>query len=151
MAQTRTTSEYCLQSHKTRSAQFWRERRRIDMKIYKLGRAMFGGYFIYAGIHHFLKTNEIAQYAAAKNVPQPDKAVIATGIALVAGGASLALGLKPKWGAASVIGFLAAVSPMIHNFWSEEDPAKRMRDAVDFGKNMALLSGALALSDAEGK
>lgn len=119
------------------------------MKIYKLGRALFGAYFVYNGVHHFMKKNELAQYAAAKEVPKPDAAVIATGIALVAGGASLALGLKPTLGAASVIGFLAAVSPMMHNFWDEENPSQRQQSMIDFGKNMAPLSGALAL--AEGK
>jgi len=121
------------------------------MKIYKLGRALFGAYFIYSGINHFKKKNELAQYAGAKQVPKPDAAVIATGVALLAGGSSLALGLKPKWGAASLIGFLATVSPMMHNFWKEEDPATRQNNMIHFTKNMALLSGALALADAKGK
>jgi putative oxidoreductase len=121
------------------------------MKLYKVGRALFGAYFIYAGVNHFLKKKELKQYAEAKNIPQADAAVIATGIAMVAGGASLALGLKPKFGAASVIGFLAAVSPTMHNFWSEKNPRERQKSMVDFGKNMALLSGALALAGAEGK
>src|SRR6185437_7502870 len=119
------------------------------MKIYKLGRALFGGYFIYSGINHFMKKNELAQYAGAKQVPKPDAAVIATGVALLAGGSSLALGLKPKWGAASLIGFLATVSPTMHNFWKDEDPAQRQKNMIDFTKNMALLSGALALADAK--
>ncbi len=121
------------------------------MKIYKLGRALFGGYFIYAGVNHFMKKHELAQYAGSKQVPKPDAAVIATGLALVAGGTSLALGLKPKWGAASLIGFLAGVSPIMHNFWKEEDPARRQQSMIDFSKNMALLSSALALADAKGK
>ena len=61
------------------------------------------------------------------------------------------LGLKPTLEAAAVIGFLAAVSPMMHNFWDEQNPSQRQRSMIDFGKNVALLSGALALSDAEGK
>jgi uncharacterized membrane protein YphA (DoxX/SURF4 family) len=121
------------------------------MKLYKVGRALFGAYFVYTGVNHFLKKKELKQYAEAKHIPQADAAVIATGIAMVAGGASLALGLKPKFGAASVIGFLAAVSPTMHNFWSENNPRERQKSMVDFGKNMALLSGALALAGAEGK
>jgi len=42
------------------------------MKIYKVGRALFGGYFIYSGINHFMKKNELAQYAGAKQVPKPE-------------------------------------------------------------------------------
>jgi putative oxidoreductase len=128
-----------------------RGRRENIMKIYKLGRALFGAYFVFNGIHHFQKKNELAQYAGSKQVPKPDAAVLATGVALVVGGASLALGIKPKFGATSVIGFLAAVSPVMHNFWRPEDPAERQRNMIDFTKNMALLSGALALADARGK
>jgi hypothetical protein len=39
----------------------------------------------------------------------------------------------------------------MHNFWSENNPRERQKSMVDFGKNMALLSGALALAGAEGK
>lgn len=121
------------------------------MKLYKVGRALFGAFFVYNGINHFIKNEELAKYAGAKHVPKPKAAVIASGVALAAGGASLALGIKPKLGVLPVIGFLAAVSPLIHAFWSDRDPSERMHDMVDFSKNMALLSGALALADAEGK
>jgi uncharacterized membrane protein YphA (DoxX/SURF4 family) len=39
------------------------------MKLYKVGRALFGGYFIYSGIMHFTKKNDMAQYAQAKKIP----------------------------------------------------------------------------------
>jgi len=45
----------------------------------------------------------------------PDAGVIAT-VALTVGGASIVLGVKPKLGAAAIIGFLAGVSPIMHNF-----------------------------------
>jgi len=121
------------------------------MSLRKIGRVLFGSYFIYSGIEHFLHEKDLAEYAKAKHVPAPDAAVIASGIALVAGGASLALGLKPKFGAASVEGFLAAVTPSIHNFWADADPNQRQNNMAHFGKNLALLSGALALADGESR
>ena len=117
------------------------------MSLRKVGRILFGSYFIYNGINHFLHEKELAEYAKAKHIPAPDAAVIASGVALVAGGASIALGLKPKFGAASLVGFLAAVSPSIHNFWSDADPNHRQNNMAHFGKNMALLSGALAFAE----
>ena len=117
------------------------------MSLRKIGRVLFGSYFIYSGIEHFLHEKDLAKYAKAKHIPAPDAAVIASGVALVAGGASLALGLKPKFGAASVIGFLAAVTPSIHNFWGDADPNQRQNNMAHFGKNLALLSGALAFAD----
>lgn len=114
-----------------------------------IGRLIFGGYFVMAGINHFRKTDEMSQYASSKNVPKPDLAVRITGAALIAGGTSILLGAKPKLGAAAIIGFLAGVSPVMHDFWRQEKPEQRMNDMANFTKNMALVGGALALMGVE--
>lgn len=114
-----------------------------------IGRLMFGGYFLFAGINHFRQTRQLSQFAGSKNVPQPDKAVKATGAVLIAGGTSILLGIKPKIGTAAIIGFLAGVSPIMHNFWKQEDPQQRMNDEINFAKNLALAGGALALMGVE--
>lgn len=114
-----------------------------------LGRILFGGYFLYNGINHFKQRQVLSQYAGAKKVPAPDVAVILSGALLLAGGGSLLLGVKPKYGALAIAAFLAAVSPTMHDFWRAEDPGQRMNDQTHFGKNMALLGAALALMGAE--
>lgn len=114
-----------------------------------IGRLLFGGYFLYNGINHFRQTQALAQYAGAKGVPKPDLAVKATGAAMLIGGASLLLGIKPKLGAMALIGFLAGVSPIMHDFWRAEDPQQRMNDQINFFKNMALVGGAVALAGVE--
>jgi hypothetical protein len=46
------------------------------MKLpFTLGRLLFGGFFLYSGINHFLQYKTLAQYAAAKQVPAPKVAV----------------------------------------------------------------------------
>jgi uncharacterized membrane protein YphA (DoxX/SURF4 family) len=65
----------------------------------------------------------MVQYVSSKNVPMPDAAVTATGAALTQAGASLVFGVKPAIGAATVAGFLA--SPIMHGFWTVQDPEKR--------------------------
>ena len=110
-----------------------------------IGRLVFGGFFLYNGINHLKERKQLGQYAGAKNVPIPEVAVVATGVALVAGGTSILLGVKPKLGAAAIAGFLAGVSPVMHNFWNMQDPNQRMNEMVHFSKNLALLGGALAL------
>ena len=116
------------------------------MKIpFLLGRLIFGGFFLYNGINHLKERRQLSQYAQSKNVPKPELAVTGSGIALIAGGASVLLGIKPKLGTLAIIGFLASVSPTMHNFWKVEDPAQRMNDMINFSKNMALLGAALAL------
>lgn len=111
-----------------------------------IGRLIFGGFFLYNGVEHFKQREGLARYTASKNIPQPDLAVEMSGAMLVLGGASLILGLKPKVGAAAIIGFLAGVSPVMHDFWASEGSQERQNQMIHFSKNMALLGAALALS-----
>jgi putative oxidoreductase len=117
--------------------------------LFLAGRIAFGGFFIYSGINHFVKRKEIAQYAGAKHVPLPEASVVASGVLLLLGGTLIALGVKPKVGAAAIVTFLAAVSPAIHDFWAIEDPQQEMQAMVNFSKNMALLASAVALMGVE--
>jgi putative oxidoreductase len=114
-----------------------------------LGRMIFGGFFVYSGIHHFQERKSMAQYAAAKKVPFSDIAVPATGAMLIAGGASIVLGVKPKWGTLAVMTFLGGVSPFVHDFWNSDDPNQRQEQMIQFMKNVAMLGGALALMGVE--
>jgi len=109
-----------------------------------LGRLAFGGFFLYNAINHFKQRKGMAQYAAAKGIPEPEQAVVASGVLLAVGGVSMILGLKPKIGAAALISFLASVSPMMHDFWNQES-GQETNDMIHFSKNMALLGAALAL------
>ena len=77
--------------------------------------------------------------------PWLNAAVAATGVVLISGGTSILLGIKPKLGTAAIAGFLAGVSPVMHNFWSVQEPSQRMNEMINFSKNMALLGSALAL------
>ncbi|SRR5579872_578498 len=110
-----------------------------------IGRMLFGGFFLYSGVNHLREAKSIAPYAEAKGVPVPELAVKLSGIPLIIGGASLLLGVKPKLGTMAILGFLAGVSPVMHDFWSEEDPGQRKSEMINFAKNMALAGGALAL------
>lgn len=117
--------------------------------LFLIGRVVFGGFFVYNAINHFRNHKSLAQYAGAKKVPMPDAAIILSGALLAVGGASLVLGIKPKFGAAALMAFLAATSPVIHDFWRQEDPQQRMNEMVHFSKNVALLGAALALAGVE--
>jgi len=114
-----------------------------------IGRTILGGFFIYNGIHHFQQTDMIASFAKSKGLPAPKAAVLATGGALLVGGASLLTGVKPKYGIGAILGFLTAVSPTMHDFWNAEDPQQRMQDQINFAKNIALAGATLALTGVE--
>ena len=114
-----------------------------------LGRAAFGGFFLYNGINHFREIESMKAYAAAKEVPYPEFAVKATGSLLIASGLSLLLGIRPRVGATGVAAFLAAVSPAMHNFWKQTDAGQKQNELIHFSKNMALLAAALSMSGDE--
>jgi putative oxidoreductase len=68
-----------------------------------------------------------------------------SGVPLIIGGASLLLGIKPKLGAAAILGFLVGVSPIMHDFWHNEEPNGRQNNMINFMKNAALAGGAFVL------
>lgn len=110
-----------------------------------IGRMLFGGFFLYSAIQHLRNRRAMTPYAKAKGVPAPELAVVLSALPLLAGGTSLLLGVKPKLGALAVVGFLAGVSPVMHDFWRNEDPEERTANQIHFLKNLALAGGALAL------
>ena len=117
--------------------------------LFLLGRFIFGGFFLYSGIHHFQERKAMAQYVSAKDVPAPELAVTGSGALLLLGGASILLGVKPKIGTLAILAFLAGVSPVMHDFWRAEDPERRQNDMIHFMKNMAMLGAVLSLMGME--
>ncbi len=113
--------------------------------LFLLGRIIYGGYFVYSGVNHYLHHDMMKGYAQSKGVASPHVAVPGTGAMMVAGGASIATGYQPKIGALLIIGFLAGVSSKMHDFWNIEDQGQQMNDMINFTKNMALIGAALTL------
>jgi putative oxidoreductase len=113
--------------------------------VFLIGRIVFGGFFLYHGIEHFRQRRLHTEYARLKKVPSADAGVILTGLMLLAGGASIILGLKPKLGALAIAAFLGGTSPLMHDFWRQQDPNQRMSEMYQFEKNLALLGATLAL------
>lgn len=109
------------------------------------GRLILGAYFINAGWSHFQNRKTMAGYAASKKVPLPMLSILGTGALLTAGGISLILGFYPYVGIALLALFFAGVTPMMHNFWTVQNPMQRMGEKVNFAKNAALLGALLML------
>jgi putative oxidoreductase len=113
--------------------------------LFLMGRLIFGGFFLYSGVHHFLDTATLAKFAGAKGVPMPEAAVLLTGALLIVGALSILLGIVPRLGLACIILFLVGVTPTMHAFWSAADPQMRQMDMGNFMKNLALMGGALMM------
>ena len=113
--------------------------------LFLLGRILFGGFFTYFGVNHFLNLAAMTQYTAAKGVPFPELAVLASGTLILAGGLSVLFGVWPHIGAACLGVFLVSVTPIMHNFWDIADPGQRMMEVGNFLKNLALLGAVLMM------
>jgi putative oxidoreductase len=113
--------------------------------LFVVGRAVFGGFFVYSGINHFKNQEQMSGYAAMKGVVGPDVAVLGSGAMLLAGGLSVVLGYKPRLGLLMLIGFLIPTSLKMHGFWDVDDPQQKVSESVNFMKNMALVGAALTM------
>lgn len=116
----------------------------IDVALL-VGRLVFGGYFVLAGVNHFRGWKMLSQYAGAKGTPSPILAVLSTGGLLLAGGISVVTGVYPMIGLMLLALFLLGVTPVMHAFWKETDPMAKMGERVNFQKNAALFGATLAL------
>jgi len=110
-----------------------------------IGRIIFGGFFVYSGVNHFIGFGMMTQYAKMKGVPFPAIAQGMAGLMLLLGGLSIVFGIYPFVGIVLLVAFLVPVSFMMHNFWKLEDPQLRMGDKINFMKNMALVGAVLML------
>jgi uncharacterized membrane protein YphA (DoxX/SURF4 family) len=110
-----------------------------------VGRVLFGGFFAFNGLNHFLQLGFMAGFAEMKGVPAPTVAVALTGVLLLAGGLSIVLGAKPRAGIALLVVFLLPTSVVMHDFWTVPDPMQRVVEMTSFMKNMALAGAALML------
>lgn len=110
-----------------------------------IGRILFGGYFLFSGLNHFIGMSRLAPYAKSHGVPMPELAVAFTGALIVLGGLSVLLGFMPRIGLTLIILFLIPVTLWMHNFWTVTDPQQRMMEMTNFLKNSALLGACFGL------
>ena len=109
-----------------------------------LGRFLFALIFLTAAPNHF--SSQTIAYAASQGVPLASLAVPLSGVIALVGGLSILLGYRAKIGAWLLVLFLAAVTPMLHNFWTVTDPMMRQMQMIMFMKNVSMLGGALFIT-----
>lgn len=108
-----------------------------------VGRLVFGVVFGFMGLSHFTGLDGMSGYADAKDVPASRLAVIVSGLMLIVGGLAIAFGVYPLLGAAAIALFLLGVTPVMHDFWSVDDPEQRQSEMTNFLKNATLFGAAL--------
>ena len=113
--------------------------------LFLIGRILFGGFFFVSGISHFKNAQGMSGYAASKHVPSPKAAIYVSGALLVLGGAGVVFGIAPQWSLLCLVLFLVPTTFIMHQFWKETDPMRRMPERINFMKNIALLGAVLMM------
>ena len=110
-----------------------------------VGRIMFGAYFAMMGMMHFKNLKMMTGYTASKGIPLPGFAVVGSGMIIMLGGLGVIFGQYIQISLALIAIFLLFVTPMMHTFWKETDPSKKMAEMQNFLKNMAMFGASIAL------
>lgn len=97
-----------------------------------------------AGPNHF--SSQTIAYAASQGVPLASIVVPFSGALAIVGGLSILLGYRARIGAWLIALFLVGVTPMMHKFWVVPDPMMHQLQMIMFMKNMAMLGGALLIT-----
>ena len=113
-------------------------------KLVLLGRFLFALIFLFGGASHFSK--QTIAYAASQGVPFASIAVPLSGIFAIAGGLSILLGYRAKLGAGLVMLFLIRTILIMDRFWAMHDPLMARMHMALFMENVALIGGALLIS-----
>jgi putative oxidoreductase len=113
------------------------------------GRSLMSGIFISGGWAAFSEPGPRVAMAGAVGLPDPELAVRANGLAMVAGGTALAVGVWPRAAAAGLIASLGATTAAGHAFWDEDDPKVRAQQRTQFLKNLAIIGGLAVLIASE--
>lgn len=114
--------------------------------LFRIGRAIFGGILAIMAIDNLRNLEERIEYADAKGAPAPELSVPGISANLLAGSVGLVLWRFPAAAGAAVAGFFAAVTPLMHDFWTIDDDQQRQQEFFQFVKNAALFGAALAFA-----
>jgi putative oxidoreductase len=110
------------------------------------GRILFGGYFVFTGAgFHIPKTRMAEEYARSMRFPVPQVAGWPTGVWMVAGGLSIALGIWADIGALMIAAFAVPAAAWFHRFWEVEDPMQRQFQQGYFGRNVIIVGACLVM------
>lgn len=114
--------------------------------VFIVGRLIFGGYWVFNGLNHFVNMSMMAEFARQRGVPFPaELSVAVTGLMMLLGGLTIILGVYTYIGMALIIVFLLSAMIFIHKFWEMSDPMARMMEMILFMRNAAFIGALLTL------
>jgi len=98
-----------------------------------------------AGVGHIRRSKMMEDYARSARFPLPAVAGWPSGLWLLAGGLSIALGVWPDVGTLMIAAFVIPAAFWFHRFWSVEDQMQKMAQTQLFWRNMIALGASIAM------
>jgi uncharacterized membrane protein YphA (DoxX/SURF4 family) len=114
-------------------------------EIFLIARILFVYLMIGSGIGHLTQTAAMAGYAESRGVSNAKVLTQVSGVALLAGGLSVLLGIFGDIGSLGLAILMVVTAVLMHAFWKETDAQAKQMEMVAFNKDIALAGGALAL------
>lgn len=109
------------------------------------GRIFLSAIFLFSAFGKIMDWSGTTQHMAEKGMVATSFFLAGALVLELFGGLSVLLGFLTRWGAAALIVFLIAVSPVFHNFWVEQGGAQ-MNQMSHFMKNAGLVGGLLMVA-----
>ena len=109
-----------------------------------IGRILFGILLVMSGIGHMTQTEMMSGYAESRGIRPGRPLVIISGLALIAGGLGIILGIWIDLAAIGMAVLLILIALGMHHFWTDEPDARGL-DMIQFQKDLALAGSALIL------
>ncbi len=109
------------------------------------GRSALALLFIVSGLGKLADPATTGAYIASKGLPLATLLAVLAGAIEVAGGLSVVLGARARWGALALAAFLVPVTIIFHNPAGLEGMAAQM-EMIQVFKNLAILGGLLTVA-----
>jgi putative oxidoreductase len=114
--------------------------------VFLAGRILFVVVFVLSGVQvHLVGRAGAIEYARSSGAPAAELFVPLSGVAIIAGGLSVALGVWADLGALILAAFALSVMFFMHAFWKEQDEQAVQNQFAHFMKNVAMAGGALVI------
>jgi putative oxidoreductase len=107
-----------------------------------LGRVLLGGFYVYAGVHHFFIMPPLTAMISARGIPFARIVLILGSLFQIVAGALFILNIFTVAAALGLIVFTIAASIMLLNFWDMDEPMRQTAKTA-WQTNTAIVGGLL--------
>ncbi|MDC0710085.1 DoxX family protein [Stigmatella sp. ncwal1] len=110
-----------------------------------VGRVLLGVLFVISGFGKLGSWEHTVAYMTSQGLPLANLLLAGAAASEIAGGLSLLLGYRTRWGALLLAALLVPISLSLHAFWAQTGEARQMH-LIHFLKNLSIIGGLLAQS-----